>query len=58
MQTGYQIYFKRPGENVYHACGLNNWFWEEKDAVERAKILNRDWKKYNPEYDYIIVKLG
>lgn len=57
MTTGYQIYLKRPDENTYHECGLNNWFWKEEDAIERCKILNRDWKKVNPEYDYIIVKL-
>lgn len=56
MKTGYQIYCKRNGENTFHECGLNNWFWNEEDAIAKLEALERTWKKYGNEY--IIVKLG
>ena len=56
MKTGYQIYCKRNGENTFHECGLNNWFWNEDDAMAKLEALERTWKKYGDEY--IIVKLG
>lgn len=56
MKTGYQIYFKRTDESTYHSAGLNNWFWNEKDAQKRVEELNKTWEKFGNHY--IIVKLG
>lgn len=56
MKTGYQIYLKKNGEATFKACGLNNWFWNEDDAIAKCEALRKTWGKYGDEY--IVVKLG
>lgn len=61
MKTGYQIYVKGINKNGTRAkrfknAGLLNWFWDEKDALERMAKLVNTWKDYG--FEYKVVKLG
>ena len=61
MKTGYQIYVKSINKNgtrskKFRNAGLNNWFWNEQDAIDRLNKLVNSWKDFG--FEYKIVKLG
>ena len=40
----------------FRNAGLNNWFWNEQDAIDRLNKLVDSWKDFG--FEYKIVKLG
>ena len=50
MTTGYQIYVRRNHGEIFRTAGLNNWFWNLADAIERKEALEKTWGEYGREY--------
>lgn len=51
MKSGYQIYKRRIGEQVFEKTGLANWFASMEEAIQRCEELNRTWDNF----EYIVV---